>query len=697
MKPKFEPTGDGLEIIDRIERRRYRLTTHEPVVPDSVEPERIGDRIPFPIDAVVRITTDRITLPTNDGVYVRDETGSMIAEVQPTDQTYFPRDEYLLDLSGPLKVYVHLEGAVHVYSDTDRTHIAFDESTHATIGARSFHKRPAATVTTTSDPTDVMRAVSTFGSALKTTSPERSYPTLRGHPPRLELGDTLTVPDGLEPPKTGVRIEIPPSFRYVFAVSPLAYYLGATVVPGTQPRIVTDAGYAASLDGEDEFEAAVERVLKQVFFLDCVVRTEGSTPLPLSERRAVEPSLEFDIASAYDRPLADRLETYLDVPYTAIESHIPEWRLRTQLEPTAETVEFLPFVADDLAIIEVREENRDPTSAQPQEQIRAIADFTRTPRDGFVRSADPVRGDPAAASPDGSSERTIQQSWNGIDSSEIASTTPLSAFQNSIGRTPREDPIEITVVCNDSDMEAELETVNGTYGTRKELPFDVTVRYDLSRAELAETLARESDFFHYIGHIDQEGFQCSDGKLDAESVETVGAKAFLLNACRSHGQGLQLVDAGSVGGIVTLSDIVNTGAVSMGSTIARLLNRGFPLYAALDIARKETIVGQQYLLVGDGMTTIAQPESAPPNVCLVNRGENGFVVRLTTYESSGSEKGSLYIPYLESADNYSLVPGQTEQVTISATELEEFLGLEDIPILVGNDLYWNEGFELDAV
>ena len=36
-------------------------------------------------------------------------------------------------------------------------------------------------------------ALSTLSSALKTTSVERSYPTLRGHPPALELGDALDV------------------------------------------------------------------------------------------------------------------------------------------------------------------------------------------------------------------------------------------------------------------------------------------------------------------------------------------------------------------------------------------------------------------------------------------------------------------------------------------------------------------------
>jgi hypothetical protein len=47
----------------------------------------------------------------------------------------------------------------------------------------------------TTDAEDVMMAILTFRSALKTTSPERSFPTLRGHPPAIELNDRLEIPD----------------------------------------------------------------------------------------------------------------------------------------------------------------------------------------------------------------------------------------------------------------------------------------------------------------------------------------------------------------------------------------------------------------------------------------------------------------------------------------------------------------------
>jgi hypothetical protein len=35
------------------------------------------------------------------------------------------------------------------------------------------------------------------------------------------------------------------------------------------------------------------------------------------------------------------------------------------------------------------------------------------------------------------------------------------------------------------------------------------------------------DFLHYIGHIDADGFECRDGRLDVRTLDRVGVDAFL--------------------------------------------------------------------------------------------------------------------------------------------------------------------------
>ncbi len=685
MNPKFEPTQEGIEIIDPIERHRYRLTTNEPVSLESADADQIG----FPVGSVTRFRADSITLPKTETVLVRDSDGLMLAEVSPAEQKVLQPGEYTIDLSGPLKVYVQVDSSIRIFSDNERTYVTFGDETSVVLGARSFHKRPAGTITTTANPTDLMEAVSAFGSALKTTMTERSYPTLRGHPPRLELGEERHVPAKFDRPDHGVRIEVPATLRHVFVVTPLAYYLGATVGPGSNPRIVTDEGYTYALDEPDEFESSVAKTLKQVFFLDCVVRTEGKTPLPLHERQSIEPLLDFDVADVYDQPLAKRIERYLEGPPPDLESHLPSWQFETRLEPTADRIEFLPFLANDLAVIRTEQTASEPTLSESVAE-RAIEEFTRG---DFVRSArsDSLRGSKTVtASADSPQVPTIQQSWTGIDESDIISTMPLGAYQNNIGRTPKDGPIEIEVVCNDAEMRPELESVDGTYGTREELPFDTTIHYDLTRDGLEEVLARSSDFLHYIGHIDGGGFQCSDGKLNAETVDTVGSKAFLLNACQSHEQGLHLIENGSVGGIVTFGDIVNSGAVTVGTLIAQLLNLGFPLYGALDVVRQENIIGQQYRMVGNGETTITQSETGVPNLCsLSNDGENR-TIDIEMYNSSNVRRGGVFSPYVDSIESYYVIPRRTGPVSVTESELNEFFDEALFPVIQDDRIQWSK-------
>ncbi|WP_254810350.1 hypothetical protein [Natronosalvus amylolyticus] len=706
MKPTFEPVENGLEIIDRIERHRCQLITHDPVAPTSVP----SDTIPYPVDAAVSVTTDMITLPTNTLPCIRDDTGSMVEGIGPSGKTFLEADHYTIDLTNPFKIYIDVDSSIQLYFDPERTHIGFEESTKAVIGARSYHTRPAGTITTTEDPTDLMQAVTMFGSALKTTTAERSYPTLRGHPPTLELGECLSVPETITPPETGVRITVPPDLASVFVVTPLASYLGATVVEGAKPAITTEAGFSFPLEESENLEETVERVLKHVFFLDCIVRTEGTTPVPLHARSVIEPELSWDPATVYDQSPAKRVQTYLETPYEVLEPELPQWRLEAELKPTPSSIEFLPFIAKSLAIVTTETDRSSSSTAQYQQ---AIHTFTRDSFSRGVRSSQDGTDESKTGATVGESEvenaemttahsegttnestgdlpPTISQFWRRQDGPDIQSTTPVSAFYNSIGREPRSDPIEIEVVCNDSEMREELDAVNGIYGDRESLPFTVTEHYDLTRDELEAVLTRESDLFHYIGHIDESGFQCSDGIFDVSTVDSVGAKAFLLNACQSRDQGLYLVEGGSIGGVVTLGDVINSGAISVGTELARLLNRGYPLYAALEIARERSLIGQQYQLVGDGLITIAQSETGVPNLATIERANGAFTVELEMYTHTSSGKGVLFMPYLDTTGSYFVSPDVVGPFEATKAQLSEFLELEQIPILFDGELSWGD-------
>ena len=447
-------------------------------------------------------------------------------------------------------------GPFTVGASDGETHIEFDEETTLTLGLRSFHEHPAATVTTTEDPYDLLRAVSTFGSALKTTSPERSWPTLRGHPPLLEHGEELSVPDGLEPPDTDVHLEVPPTLGHIYRVTPLAYYLGAPVRAGTDPVLVAD-GTELDLREDGDLDEGIRRTFERAFLLDCIDRTEGLYELDLYERSALDEDLPFDPATVYDQSLAEQLRTYAEVPYTFIEPVVPEWPLCSDVQATPETISYLSFVANRLSDVRIADE----VGARP------VADETEAPElETFFR------GEQRGIARDGIASDTPE--WDDLDffrPPEAQSTThawvgdgyPLGtaktnpdAIRRRLDRTVDDSGlITVQLVCNDEAMEDE--TAGELYGLRDLLVFDISVDHDMTTEEFRELCHEDIDFLHYIGHVDKGGIVCADGSLDLRTLDSTGIRAFLLNACHSYQQGEALVNAGADGGIVTLSRVFN--------------------------------------------------------------------------------------------------------------------------------------------
>ena len=685
----FDPLDDppGVEIVDRYERLRYRLHTGR-----SVAPSRTGtDRFYFPVDDAIEITTEELVLPTVVTVCVRDGAGEMIADVGHLDEASIESGTYILELGAQIKTYVEVDGPIEITATLLETRIEFDGARTLRLGVRSWSDSPAATVTTTAAPRDMMAAVSAFGSALKTTSPERSFPSLRGHPPAVQLGDRLEVPDAVEGPDTGVSLVLPPTREAVYAAAPLAYYLGAEVVPGTEPRLVTETGVEHSLAGPKSFEENVERTLKRLFVLDCVTRTEGLYEIELRARNEIEQYVDVDWERLYGQPLAEQVGRYLEIPYALLEDVIPEWRLTVHVEPTDDAVEQLPFVVDDLAVVRTAgtAESARP-GGEPAAAMTRDGSLTRSAAGAGADGQEPTYVQPQ-------SSNSLEQAWIGDRIPIGASKLTASAFRNRLDRETAEGDISITIVLNDSRMSEERDVVSEVYGDRENLPFDVRVRRGLDVEELRAELRADRSFLHYIGHVEPDGFECADGTFDAATLGETGVDAFLLNACNSYEQGLGLIEAGSIGGIVTLNDVINDGAVRVGESVARLLNAGFPLRAALTVAREECILGGQYIVVGDGGATVTQAPSRTPNVLDVTEADGGFEVRITTYATDDAGLGSVFKPHISDNEQHFLSSGEIAAFRVSEGELVRFFELENVPVRNGNELYWSQSVDIDEL
>lgn len=675
MNPKFKKTPSGFEIVDPIERKRYPIKTNTEVMPESVS----SSPIHYPMDSTMAITTTGFTLPDNNIIYVRESDGTLYSEVHPGNDVSLSRGEYILDISGPLKIYAYVNSTVEIYVGAEKSILKFQNKTDVIISARSFHRRPAETIKTTTDPIDVMKAVSTFGSALKTTGTERSYPTLRGHPPTLELTDELHIPDTVRRPQTGITIEVPPSLQYIFATAPLAYYLAAEIVPSSTPQLVTETGKCYSLNKKDEFETTVGRTLRQIFLLDCIVRTAGETPGPIHGQSKIESELKYDIEDIYNQPLQKQLEIYLEVPFQVIQPYLPKWEFETQLAPTPSSIESLPFVVNSL------------TTIRTNDTIYSVLDSANQSIEthNHHQNSEYAGGDSQMYDKIKSADRgLVHQLWKDPTGTQIRSTGSLSAFRNTITQSPRDESPEIDIICNDPEMSEELVQTYSTYDDRDDLSFNITIHHNLTVSELREILAQKSDFVHYIGHIDTEGFQCADGTLDATQVENVGSKAFFLNACQSYKQGYSLIKAGSLGGIVTLAEIENSSAVISGSIIAQLLSFGLPLYGAMNVLQSINNHCDEYHIIGDSTLTISQTEEAVPFTAAISKQEKTNV-EIDTYITPKSRLGGLCVPYISSSDAYYITSDRIGFQKVKKGDLIEFLNTGEFPVLFDGELRWS--------
>jgi hypothetical protein len=716
--PRFEPLvgQSGLHVHDPVEDVQAIIYTDRPVSPSQCSTEQFT----FPVDSAVEITLSEIRTNLMLLLYVRDTDGNLIEEINPDERSAaFDAGTYLLEFTGlEMKMYARVRtDGFRVEAAGNAALVDFESRPTVALGARSFHSQPAQTLTTTRDPVDLMKGISLFGNAMKTWSPERTFPSLRGHPPLLELADECRIPDTLSPPDTGIEMTVPAEHAWLYPAVPLAYWLGATVesgppalyADGRRYPLGTEAGYEAASDRE-AFERHVQDVLQFTFLLDCAVRTEGFYDVALDARKRVEAAdLPLDFGRLYDAPLADRVRCYLELEDTleSLEARLgrPGWRLTADVQPEPERATSMPFLARDMAVV------RCPSLSDIE---RAGDDATNEVADVFARGAAGGGGwtasegngvvtrsssQPDASADSGRRERIIglpeaesmSQAWLGdgfaIGAAKASTRSYLQRLERHAEGNSR---ISIDVVVNDDEM-ADEASVSGIYGMRDYLDFDVDVQRGLTTEELADVFESETDFVHYIGHVEPQGFDCTDGFLDADQLGTVGADTFVLNACASYEQGQRLVDRGAIAGVVTLEDVINSLATKVGKSVAKLLNYGFPIGSATGLIQETIFTGSNYVVVGDSNAALTQSNVAVPSVARVSLRRDGlFHVGVETFASWNFDMGSMYRPFLEGCECNYVVPGKLDTWQVDDDALDEFLDKYMLPVIGCGNLYWSD-------
>lgn len=680
-------SSSGLRVADTVGQERSEL-----LFPDPTDWTHTDTReFPFPVSEAVEATVSGFGLEPFSSMYVRDTTGDAFLAITPGDQQTLPDHEYCFELCTPVKLYILLSGSGDISASQNGIEVEFDSPQAVKIGARSPRTIPRATVTTTHEPTDIMRAISCFGSSIQTTSPTRSYATTRGYPPLLELGAELSIPDGIQPDDSQVSFELPPRLEYIFPATSLTYYLNASLETGDEPRLRVD-GDVVSAAGSMDYHAYVEQLLQRIFFLDSLTRTVGHYPFATHAYQELVDDLSFDVGDVYDASPGSRLESYLSVPYETIEPELPVWSLTAHMEPEPEHCPSLPHLARQLAFIRTGQFDRISGMSARQKGMQSfMAHYDSRP----TRIAQDVFDSDAAFVELSPSTETEIDVWVGSDTPLQANEFRQAGYENRLNREPVDrSTITVSIICNEFWMDGEVDVSKQRYEDRQELPFDIDVYEHLTRDEVRTILESEVDFIHYIGHANKEGLKCSDGYFDVDSVTRVGADMFFLNACQSYRPGIDMIRNGCLGGIVTLSEVTDDEAATVGRTVARLLNLGFPLRNALQIVRRRSIIGGQYLAIGDDSASMVQAESGTPYECSVTGSGGEYELTLRTYPTNRFHLGSLFRPNVDSDPEYYLAGKEMGPYCLTRDDLVTFLELENAPVEFNGDFRW--AFDLAA-
>lgn len=672
---------ETIQIADPVTGEQYKIQIDRPAHLLSTD-----STLSLPVSRTVCIHANSMTIDTPALVYVRKISGEITRELMYGDTVSFQTGQWDIELYTPVKTYIRVSAPLSVAVTSDTVKIELEGDDEIVIGVRKYRRHPTTTITTTTNPADIATAISHLSVGLETRSPERSFPTLRNHPPSVEVGEQLSIPSAIERSDSPITISLPYTYTKLYAVAPLAYYLDATLTEG-DPAIHID-GYNTWKLPQNGFADRCAELLKQCVFLDCLARTEGLYPTTLEERVQVDSTLNLDWKSLYSTSLAERTATYLDVDYDAINDAVPTWHARGYVPPQAKSVEYLPHLLDQLTPVEAIE----PEQVRGDDARKLALQRFRESNDVLMRS--------------GPGQSTFEQDipfvdiptppergalWTGEGIPFGANHLLAAGIQRyHDAEQPDDSEITVTLVCNDSEMVDEIENAENIYGARENVRLRIDVYRNLTTDQLAERLTEPSDLFHFVGHASTAGLHCPDGVLSPSAVDSVGARAFFLNACSSYLSGRELIDGGAIGGVVTLSDVNERSAQRVGVMTANLLSVGFSLRNALWIAREQSAVGGQYICVGMDSLWLTHPDGGGLCAIDLTKSPTGWRVQGTSYPSLHFGIGSTISYQLDTNDRMSLVGGSFIREGLSDSDLKSFLQADENPVRYDGEWTWSD-------
>ena len=676
----IQADGSTLRIVDPVTGEQYGIHADQQVTPTPSD-----DELAVPVSQTVRLQARTLRIDAPVWTHLREEDGTSIRAVKFDDEASRGEGQWILDLSTPVRSYLLIKGAFSVTTTPDNVIIECEAPTEMVLGVRSYRRHPTETITTTREPADIATAISHLSAGLETLSSERSFQTLRNHPPDIEIGDELRIPEGVTRHDSSITFSLPYQYEYLYPAAPVAYYLNATLREG-EPAIHIE-GYGTWNLPTEEFANRCAEILKQCLFLDCLTRSEGWYPTTLEAEVVLEERLDFDLTELYDVSLAERTAHYLGIEYETIADVAPEWPARGYMPPTADGASMLPHLVDQLLPVETHRPNPILGGAARDAALGQFVQTNALDRAAVGQSTF-SQDIPFTEIPEPPEREAL---WTGREIPLGANHLLETGIQRyHAAEQPSESEISVTLVCNESEMQSEIEQAEEIYGSREKLRLNVDAYQNQTTDQLAKHLGKSTDLFHFVGHASIEGLHCPDGILSPQTLDSIGSRAFVLNACSSYIPGRDLVQKGAIGGVVTLSDVTEESATRVGVMTANLLSIGFSLRNALSIARSQSVTGGQYICVGMDSLWLAPHRSGSDGSMVIKQEDAGWRLEATTYPSLHRGIGSIVTQKFTQDDTTSIIGTSIIRDEVSDAVLRDYLTVEPSPVWYDGEWTWGD-------
>jgi len=639
---------------------------------ETAEPGVVDTAVP--VDDVVSGRLTRARIPTNAPTltspdvdleaYLGETAVLTAAGYALSDTVSLPVATYRLAFQREsLSLYVGFEAAGKLVDRPGASWVVrFDQPTEVRLAVRDTADHPRGTVTAAPTPTGVARALATLPAGLRTTTPDRSFPSLQIHPPRIEIGTETRVPDAVadRTPETGIEVVTPRRIDALLAVAPIVHYLCADlrVADRETPSLRAPAVDFEHRLGDDDFHVgsvstAVGDVLERVFWLDCLVRNAGPHGVELDiVGRARRAGLSLDAGQLYDADPAERLAAYFEADYAAVSELFPRWQTGVVVPPTAESVPAMPRLAFGLAKVSVAAPDTDEpmsggavgdTSVPPSTPPATGPGDTRVGCRVVTETPDPWEATPSALR---QFERTTDGPLRVVVAGERADTTVRD----------RVDPGD-----------------SGIAVTRPPSP---------SRPGLQEALSEPPELLYYAADEPSPGLGCAGGTVPVDCLPETVAEVAVLDTPASSSVGSELVATDRVAAAVVRAG--DSDAPLGVDTVRWLLSR-VRVGDAVWLARRYGSADEDARVVGDPFRQLRVPSEQFPSYYwyegdATGAGHLGSLARQGGHQILQRSRGSGEIT----------LTGLPVATPLSSRALRQGFVDPDTPVVHEGRVYWDD-------